>query len=99
MGREGDQKRIKELSKKYRTLYGHTPLSAEELKSYLEEGVEVVVVGTGNYGALPITEEAERLLDEKGIELVVIPSEEATSGFNELVKEGKKVIAIIHTTC
>ncbi|UXD21643.1 hypothetical protein IPA_06175 [Ignicoccus pacificus DSM 13166] len=93
------RKRDKEPSKKYKSLYGHTPLSREEIEKYLKEGVEVVVIGTGIYGALPIMEGAKKLLEEKGISYVTLPSPKAIERFNELVEEGKKVLGIIHITC
>ncbi len=96
--------RRKDLSKKYRGTYGHTPLSREELEHYLKEtgNLEYLVIGTGQYGALPLTPEAEeylRELEKKGVNILIDKTPNILSAVNELLKNNKRILTIIHVTC
>jgi hypothetical protein len=64
------RKRDKHPSKKYRKLYGHTPLSLDE---DIPWKCKRLVVGTGT-GALPIMEEVRREAQRRRVELVVMPT-------------------------
>ncbi len=77
-------------------------LAADEIERLLElcdEEPEVIVVGTGQNGVLTVTDEAREFCEERGIDLVDLRTPEAIERFNELKEEGKRVAAIIHTTC
>ena len=91
-------RRPKELSRKYRRLYGHTPLSTEEMRELLNlcPKAGVVVVGTGQYGALPVPEEAVKEAERRGKRVVVLKTPEALDRLNRLSGE---VLAVIHVTC
>ena len=91
--------RRKELSKSLRSRFGHTPLTGEEILAYFRDyRPEVIVVGTGQFGALPLVgvDEAAR---ELGAELIVKRTGEALKEYNRLVKEGKRVGVLLHVTC
>ncbi|NPB01757.1 MAG: hypothetical protein GXO28_02450 [Methanopyri archaeon] len=98
---EGEvHRREKSLSRsRFGTSHNLAPEELERLLELCEEEPEVVVVGTGQSGVLTVTDEARRFLEERGIELVEAPTPEAIERYNELVEEGKKVAAVIHTTC
>ncbi|USS41455.1 Mth938-like domain-containing protein [Thermococcus aggregans] len=88
------EKRKKWLSKeKHGTSH---KLDPEELKEYLGEEFEVLVVGTGIYGMLSLLPESRGLV--KGKEIIEKPTPEAAKAFNEL-REKKKVLGIFHITC
>jgi len=93
-------RRPKELSRKYRGLYGHTPLSAEEMRELLNLCPEarIVVIGTGQYGALPVPEEAIREAEKRGKRVIMLRTPEVSSKLSELSGEGK-ILAVIHVTC
>ncbi len=98
------RRRRKDLSKKYRDRYGHTPLSREELELYIEEAgdIEYLVIGTGQYGVLPLTPDTTKYieeLEEKGIKIIIDKTPNILSTISRLKEENKKVLAIIHTTC
>ncbi len=98
------EKRRKDLSKKYRSEYGHTPLSREELEYYLEKtgSIEYLVIGNGQYGALPLTPEAKKLLEdlkEKEVEIVIDKTPKVLGKVNKLLADKRKILAIIHVTC
>jgi hypothetical protein len=48
-------KRDKSLSKAKKAKYGHTPLTGKEVKILLKESPDMIIIGTGQTGALPIT--------------------------------------------
>ncbi len=88
------ERRKKELSKKkHGTSHKFDP---DELKEYLREDFDILIVGTGIYGALRLLPEAKELV--KGKEIIEKPTPEAIKLFNELRKE-KKVLGIFHITC
>ena len=87
-------KRKKKKSKEFKGIYGHTPLSENELDFLEEEKPEVVYVGTGYEAALPITEKAQKILDE--YETYAMPTPEI---INKIENEKRKAVSIIHVTC
>ncbi len=100
------ERRLKELSSKYKGMYGHTPLSKEELEHYLSRinpsELEYIVIASGQYGDLPLTPEARELLGnlgKRGVNVVVVETPKALSILNKLYREGKRVLSIIHVTC
>lgn len=87
------RKRKKKPSKRFRSSYGHTPLSvAEDIPWQCRR----LVVGTGAHGGLPIMDEVEREAQARQVELLKVPTEQA---IEELAKGGKRTNAILHVTC
>ena len=87
------RKRKKKPSKRFRSSYGHTPLStAEDIPWQCRR----LVVGTGANGALPIMDEVQREAQARHVELIEIPTAQA---IEELAKAGKETNAILHVTC
>jgi hypothetical protein len=87
-------KRKKKKSKEFKPIYGHTPLSENELDFLSEEKPKVVYVGIGYESALPITENAQKILEE--YRTVVMPTPEI---IEKIEHEKRKAVAIIHVTC
>ena len=88
------ERRKKEISKrKHGTSHKFDP---EELREYLKEDFNVLIVGTGMYGALKLLPDAREIVRDK--EIIEKPTPEATRLFNELRKD-KKVLGIFHITC
>ncbi|AAL81361.1 hypothetical protein PFDSM3638_06175 [Pyrococcus furiosus DSM 3638] len=88
------ERRKKEISKKK---HGTShKLDPEELKEYLNEDFEVLIVGTGIYGMLSLLPESRKLVENK--EVIERPTEEALKILEELWGK-KKILAIIHVTC
>jgi len=89
--------RRKELSSSRKSLYGHTPLTLEELRHYLDScrDARILVIGAGYYGDLPI--EPDALIHAlKRVERVVIAK---TPDLARLGLDLSEVLAIIHVTC
>ena len=85
-------KRNKKPSKKFRSAFGHTPLSIEE---EIPWKCRRLVVGTGT-GALPIMDEVKNEAHRREIELVILPTAEAIKTLQE---NPVKTNAILHVTC
>ena len=86
------RKRNKRPSKKFRSAFGHTPVS---IKEDIPWKCRRLVVGTGT-GALPIMNELKRETYRREIELVILPTAEAVKTLQE---DPDKTNAILHVTC
>ena len=91
----------KNVSKKYADLYGHTPLSAEELRAYLEEAgvVDCVVVGTGIEGRMVVMDDARRLVEDIGARLYEAKTIELPDLCRNLGRKCRRMLQVIHVTC
>jgi len=70
----------------------------EDAAMILEAKPEVVVFGTGKYGAMRVSSDVIGKLEKEGIEVHVHITEKAAKKFNELVEDRKAVLAA-HLTC
>ena len=86
------RKRRKRLSKKFRDVFGHTPLSVEEKIPWK---CRCLVVGTGT-GALPVMEEVKREAKRRKIELLVLPTARAIEILEQKLHDTN---AVLHVTC
>ncbi len=87
-------KRDKKLSRDKKAKYGHTPLTRTELLPLLRVKPDLIVIGTGQDGAMPITPKAQKILNEN-ISFIG-PTPEA---LNWMQKDGRKTVALLHVTC
>ncbi len=74
---------------------GHL-VTLAEVRDLLEEGAEVLVIGTG-YDEMVKVE--PRVLESPKIPVKVCATPKAIEEFNALKSQGKRVAAIIHTSC
>jgi hypothetical protein len=86
------RKRRKRPSKKFRDVFGHTPLSVEEKIPWK---CRCLVVGTGT-GALPVMEEVKREAKRRKIELLVLPTARAIEILEQKLHDTN---AVLHVTC
>jgi hypothetical protein len=88
------KKRKKKLSK---AVYGTSHrVSNEEAKHIFCEGAEMVIIGTGQYGALKLSDEANIFFKKKNCKVKLFSTPEAIKIWNESTG---KVIAMFHITC
>jgi hypothetical protein len=82
---------------------GHRSLSKWELEKILASDPEIIIIGMGQSGILPFTESTEKLLafigNEGNIEIIKGTTPNILDQANQVLKSGKKVAGIIHTTC
>ena len=86
------RKRKKKPSKKFRSEFGHTPLSLEEKIPWR---CRRLVIGTGT-GALPVMEELKREAKRRKIELLILPTVRA---IRVLERDPTETNAVLHVTC
>ncbi|NIO05270.1 MAG: hypothetical protein GTN74_11865 [Proteobacteria bacterium] len=77
---------------------GHI-LHTEDIADILEAPVEILVVGTGEYGNVKVPSEVAEAVSQRGIEFIATPTREAVSTFNNLRAQGKRVAGAFHLTC
>lgn len=85
------KKRKKKESKKFRSRFGHTPLSILE---NIPWDCKKLIIGTGHSTALPVMNEVNEKAKKKGVEFVLMPTPDAIQYINE-----KDTNLIIHLTC
>ena len=86
-------KRKKAASRKFRSEYGHTPLSAAE---DIPWRCRRLVIGTGVDGALPVMQQVRDEARRRKVDLVILPTAEA---IDALAKAPADTNAILHLTC
>ena len=77
---------------------GHR-LQPVDLEQVVREMPDILVVGTGNVGAMDVPRETLSFLRSQGIDVQVAPTEKAVEIFNGLQKENIKIVAALHLTC
>lgn len=87
------RKRKKKSSQRYRSDFGHTPLSIEE---DIPWKCRTLVIGTGMNGALPVTDEVKKEAKRRNVELVILKTPEA---IEKLKSDPEETNAILHVTC
>ncbi len=87
------RKRKKAASRKFRSAYGHTPLSAEE---DIPWRCRRLVIGTGAEGALPVMQQVRDEARRRKVDLVVLPTAQA---IGVLAEARAHTNAILHLTC
>jgi hypothetical protein len=85
-------KRKKKASKKFRDLFGHTPLSLDE---DIPWKCHRLVIGTGT-GALPVMNEVKQEAERRKVELIILPTAEA---IKILKQQPADTNAVLHVTC
>jgi hypothetical protein len=88
------RKRKKGPSKRYRSEYGHTPLTADEKIPW---SAKRLVIGTGANGQLPIADDLLRAAAARQVEVIARPTAEACGLL--AAADPKSVAAILHVTC
>lgn len=84
--------------KKWWRKEGHK-VFVEDLKEALEKNPQAIVVGTGAFGVCKVDKSCEIFLKQREIEFFFQKTSEAVKIFNQLLKEGKKVVGLFHLTC
>ncbi len=85
------KKRKKKESKKFRSRFGHTPLSILE---NIPWDCKKLIIGTGHNSALPVMNEVKEKAKNKGVELVLKSTPDAILYINE-----ENTNLILHLAC
>lgn len=70
-----------------------------EIKELLKENPEIIVIGIGQNGAMEVDKEFVDDMRDRNIKAITANTPEAMKIYNEKIKQGKRVNALIHTTC
>jgi hypothetical protein len=65
-----------------------------EIEGLLKEGPDVLIIGTGYDNRVQVEEEIAAMPN-----IEILPTPQAVRRYNELRGEGKRVAAIVHSTC
>lgn len=76
----------------------HHAFTMDDIKPLIED-IDIIVLGTGASGYVAIKEDVVAFLETNNISYIALKSDKACERYNELAKAGKKVAAIIHSTC
>jgi len=76
---------------------GHR-LEVTDLQEVLNAAPEVLVVGTGAYGAMKVPQETKDALEAAGIELRTAHTGDAWHVYNDL-REQRRTAGVFHLTC
>ena len=87
------RERKKKSSRRFRDVFGHTPVS---MKENIPWDCPRLVVGTGAEGGLPVMDEVKQEAARRGVELMTVPTTEA---IRAVQAEPKHTNAILHVTC
>lgn len=74
-------------------------LQINDLSGLAGTHCDTLIIGTGAHGAMQVAGEVEKWLEEMGIPWEVHRTGKACERYNELVDEGKRVVAALHLTC
>ncbi|MCA1843402.1 MAG: Mth938-like domain-containing protein [Actinobacteria bacterium] len=78
----------------------HQPgIQPGDLAELLDHSPDVVVLSRGRELRLETSPEAVALLEGRGIEAVQVETGSAIETYNRLAGEGRRVAALLHTTC
>jgi hypothetical protein len=78
----------------------HRPgIQPSDVAELLEHDPEVVVLSRGRQRRLRVCAETMALLDARGIEVVNEETSAAIDAYNRFATSGRRVAALIHTTC
>jgi hypothetical protein len=77
---------------------GHR-LQPADLEKIVSEKPDLLIIGTGNLGAMAVPQETVSFLRSQGIDARVAPTAKAVDIFNNTSGGNKKVVAALHLTC
>lgn len=87
-------------SNKLHDLFGTTHRIGDwEKEKLLSGNPEIILIATGWSGLVKIDDDFKNKLKEKEIELQTVLTPKVVEQYSQLVKEDKRVNALIHTTC
>ena len=78
----------------------HTPgIQMADIEEILAHGIDELVLTRGVLGRLDVPAETEETLRKQGISYHIENTKKAVELFNDLVREGKRVGGVFHSTC
>lgn len=91
--KERNHKKLKEL---FNTSH---KIGEWEIEELLSNNPEIIIIGTGQNGAMEVDAKTIKKFQDKSIKTTIAGTPKAIEIYNDQVKLGKQVNALIHTTC
>ncbi|MDD5627335.1 MAG: MTH938/NDUFAF3 family protein [Patescibacteria group bacterium] len=96
IGNEVEERQVDQLE----TLFGTThEIGDWERKRLLKGNPEIILIGTGQSGVMKVKKELVDYFRQHQIEVISATTSEIIQIYEQKTKEGRKVNALIHTTC
>jgi hypothetical protein len=70
----------------------------KDIEELVDNKPEMIIFGQGDPGLMKVSSEVKRYLNDNNIEMLELPTMEAVSRFNELIKT-RDVAGAFHLTC
>ena len=78
----------------------HSPgIQPADIEEILAQNVDAIVLTRGQLGRLGVSPETESFLREQGVSYHIEKTKKAVTLFNDLVRQGKRVGGVFHSTC
>lgn len=77
---------------------GHE-IAPVDIEDVLDEGHQVMIIGTGMSGEVQVLAKTRDLIESKGLELIVKNTAEAIKIYNQFEERGADVVGLFHLTC
>jgi len=78
----------------------HDPgIKPEAVQELLDTGADMIVLSKGMMEDLWVSFEALKLLSKSNVDFIITHTHNAVYMYNQYVDEGRKVAALIHSTC
>ena len=89
---------INDQVKEHRHLPEHR-LTLDDFQDLINANPSVLIIGTGAYGVVKPPQQIIKVIENKGIKVIVEKTGDACKTYNRILKQGKKVAALMHNTC
>jgi hypothetical protein len=77
----------------------HHTVTEQDILDLIENKPDYIIIGTGASGLVYVKNDVIQKIEQKNIKLIIESTKKACEEFNRLKTEGKKVNAILHSTC
>ena len=84
--------------KEHRYLPNHE-LKLDDFTELINAKPEYIIIGTGAYGVVKPPKEIIEFIEKQGIKVIIEKTGTACQTYNSLLKQGKKIAALLHDTC
>ena len=74
-------------------------IKIDDFNDLIEQKPKYIIIGTGESGLMNVPQEIIDHLEQNNIKPIIEKTGDAVNTYNKLLKENKKVCAILHNTC
>lgn len=74
-------------------------IDLDEFMQLLARKLDILIVGTGQVGVVDVSRKVREIAEDRKVKIIELKTPYAIEVFNAYASQGKKVIAVLHTTC